>query len=111
MASRKKLTKEAKTKSDFRKSQKWRDFRKKKFDEQGGVDYITLKKLSKGFHTHHALLNVDEYSNLENEGNFLALNKQTHDLLHWALRYIKTYHSMEVIDRFYAEAKREALLR
>lgn len=110
MASRKKLTKAAKDKRSFRASEKWRSFRKRKYDDQGGKDFITLKPLTKCFHCHHGNLNADEYSNLEDEGNFLAVNKSTHETLHWCLRYVKAYHSLEVIDRLYEEVKREAVL-
>lgn len=110
MASKKKLTKEAKQKRSFRASEKWRSFRKRKYDIQGGRDWITLKPLTKCYNCHHCDLNADEYQNLEDEGNFLAVNKSTHETLHWCLRYIKAYHSMEVMDRLYEEVKREALL-
>ena len=110
MASRKHLTKAAKDKRSFRASSVWKDFRKKKMNEQSNKDFITLKKLTKCFHVHHCDLNAEEYSNLENEGNFIAINHETHKCLHWMLRYIKSYHSLEVLDRFYNEVKREALL-
>ena len=110
MASKKKLTKEAKQKRSFRASSKWKDFRKRKYDYQSGRDFITLKPLTKCFHCHHGNLNVSEYENLEDEGNFLALNKSTHETLHWCLRYVKAYHSMEVIERLVDEVRREAVL-
>lgn len=110
MASRKKLTKAAKDKRSFRASSKWKDFRKRKYDIQGGKDWITLKPLTKAFHCHHGNLNADEYENLENEGDFIALNKSTHETLHWCLRYVRAYHSLEVMDRLYEEVKREAVL-
>ena len=110
MASKKKLTKAAKDKRSFRASEKWRSFRKFKYDEQGGKDYITLKPLTKCFNVHHCDLNADEYQNLEDEANFLALNKSTHETLHWCLRYVKAFHSLEVIDRLFDEVKREAVL-
>lgn len=110
MASRKKLTKAAKDKRSFRASEKWRSFRKHKYDIQGGKDWITLKPLTKCFNCHHGNLNANEYQNLEDEDNFLAVNKSTHETLHWCLRYVKAYHSLEVMDRLYEEVKREAIL-
>ena len=110
MASKRKITKEAKSKSSFRASSVWKDFRKRKYDIQGGKDWITLRKLSKAYHTHHCNLNASEYENLENEGNFIAVNHETHKVLHWALRYVKMLHSMEIIDRLYEEIKREAII-
>jgi hypothetical protein len=47
---------------------------------------------------------------LEDDANFIALNKSTHETIHWCLRYVKAFHSMEVIDRLYAEVEREAQL-
>lgn len=110
MASKKKLTKAQKDKRSFRASSVWRDFRHKKNVEQGGLDFVTLKKLTKAFHCHHCDLNAEEYSNLENEGNFIAVNPETHKCLHWMLRYIKSYKSLEILDRFYAEVVRESKL-
>ena len=110
MASKKSLTKAAKDKRAFRQSSKWKNFRKKKYDDQGGKDFITMKPLTKCFHCHHGNLNADEYSNLEDDQNFIALNKSTHEMVHWCLRYVKAFHSMEVIDRLYAEVEREAQL-
>ena len=110
MASKKKLTKAAKDKRSFRASQKWKDFRKKKYDEQAGRDFVTLKPLTKCFNCHHCNLDADEYQNLEDEGNFIAVNKSTHDMVHWCLRYVKAYRSMEIMDRLYAEIEREAEL-
>ncbi len=55
-------------------------------------------------------MNADEYQNIEDEGNFLAINSSTHETLHWCLRYVKAYHSMEIMDRLYEEVKREAIL-
>lgn len=110
MASKKSLTKAAKDKRSFRQSSKWKNFRKKKYDDQGGRDFITMKPLTKCFHCHHGNLNADEYSNLEDDQNFIALNKSTHEMVHWCLRYVKAFHSMEVIDRLYAEVEREAQL-
>ena len=110
MASKKKLTKEAKSKRTFRNSSTWKDFRKRKYDIQGGKDCVTLKPLSKCYHTHHCNLDANEYTNLDDEGNFIAINAETHKSLHWMLRYVKSFHSLEVLYRFCEEVKREAIL-
>lgn len=110
MASKKSLTKEAKLKRSFRNTSTWKNFRKKVYDKQFGKDLITLKPLTKTFNVHHVNLNVDEYQNLEDEDMFVGLNKTSHDTVHFLLRYIKSYHSLEVLDRFYAEIAREALI-
>lgn len=58
--------------------------------KQKGIDPITKKKLCKGCNLHHRNLSADEYENLENENDFVLLNKQTHDSLHWLYRYWKS---------------------
>lgn len=97
-------------KQKFRASAKWKEFRKWKIEEQGGLDPITGSKLTKMAHCHHKDLNPENYENIENEANFCVLNQQTHKVLHWCLTQIKKYHSMEVIDRLVAELYRESLL-
>lgn len=57
--------------------------------KQGSVDLITKKKLCKGFNVHHRCLSADEYENLENEEDFVCLNKITHQMLHDIYRYWK----------------------
>lgn len=111
MASKKSLTKAAKDKRAFRQSTKWKNFRKQIYDLQGGKDMITLTPLPKGFHVHHRNLNADEYTNTEDVDNFIGLLPSLHkNVIHLLLRYIKKYHSMEVVDRLYAELKLEAKL-
>lgn len=109
MASKKSLTKAARDKRAFRQSSKWKNFRKQIYDLQGGKDMITLTPLPKGFHVHHRNLNADEYSNIEDTDSFIGLLPSLHkNVIHLLLRYIKKYHSMEVVDRLYAELKLEA---
>ena len=111
MASKKELTKAARDKRAFRASTKWKNFRQQIYHSQNGKDLITLTPLPKSFHVHHRLLSEDEYSNIENGDNFIGLLPSLHkNVIHLLLRYIKKYHSMEVVDRLYDELKLEAKL-
>lgn len=79
---------EYKKRQEFLKSKEWKDFRQKIADRDV-VDYITQSKLRKGFNVHHLSQNKDEYSDLNNEKNFISLNKKTHELLHFIYEYYK----------------------
>lgn len=92
-----------KKKRNFRASKKWREFRHKMNVKQKGIDPITRKKLIKSCNLHHRNLSAEDYENLENESDFVLLNKQTHDTLHWIYRYWKT--DPEILDRIEAELK------
>lgn len=76
-----------KKKRNFRQSKEWKDFRHQKNVEQKGIDPITKKKLYKGANLHHRNLSEDEYENLSNSSDFVMLNHQTHECLHWIYRY------------------------
>ena len=75
-------------KAKFRASKEWRQFRKRIFDKQNGKDIITGKKLYKGFNCHHLDMSADNYDKLIKE-NFIAVNKNTHETLHFLFRYYK----------------------
>ena len=36
---------------------------------------------------HHRNLNAEDYECLDNEDDFVMINSQTHDCLHWLYRY------------------------
>lgn len=110
MASRKKLNKIAKSKAKFRATEQWKTFRKWKHDEQCGLDPITGSKLPRMAHLHHKNLNAEEYTDISHEENFILLQPTTHKAIHWGLTQIKKLHSMEIIERYVAELKREAIL-
>lgn len=99
-----------KKKRSFRDSKKWKDFRKKKMLEQNNLDFITKCKLNGRWNLHHKNLNEDEYENLDNDDNFVALNKTTHDVIHWCLRYVKKNRDMSVIYNLYQEVMKESIL-
>jgi hypothetical protein len=75
-------------KAKFRQTKEWKEFRKKIFDKQGGIDIITGKKLYKGWTLHHIDMTLENYDKLDEE-NFIAINKSTHEVLHTLFRYYK----------------------
>lgn len=80
----------------FRQSKEWKEFRKRIFDKQDGKDIITGKKLYKGYNVHHLDMSAENYNQLIEE-NFIAINKQTHDALHFLFRYYQKDHT--ILDR------------
>ena len=87
-------TRDAKAK--FRATKEWKEFRKRIFDKQDGKDIITGKKLYKGYNLHHCDMSEANYDKLIEE-NFVALNKQTHEVLHFLFRYYQKDHT--ILDR------------
>lgn len=81
----KKQTAESKAKSKFRQSSKWKRFRAS-IKKTRKVDFVTEKPLLKGWQLHHANMQLGMYSNLNPE-NFYALNKTTHEIVHFLFRY------------------------
>ena len=75
-------------KAKFRASKEWREFRKIMFYKQNGKDIITGKKLYKCYNVHHLDMSADNYDKLIEE-NFIAVNKNTHEALHFLFRYYK----------------------
>jgi len=53
-----------KLKTQFRKTAKWKKFRAYMKKLCGGVDFITNKKLLKGFQLHHKDMRVENYERL-----------------------------------------------
>ena len=107
---RNKKSRNAKEKAKFRATAHWKDFRKWKYNEQGGLDPITGSKLPRLCHLHHKNLNKEDYTDISNEDNFILLQPSTHKVIHWGLVQIKKTHSMEILDRLYRELAREAFL-
>ena len=73
-------------KAKFRQTKDWKAFRKRIFDKQEGKDIITGKKLYRGYNVHHLDMSEANYDKLIEE-NFVAVNKQTHETLHFLFRY------------------------
>ena len=89
--------KNSEKKSKFRQTKEWKEFRKRIFDKQDGKDIITGKKLYRGYNVHHLDMSAENYDQLIEE-NFIAVNKQTHETLHFLFRYYQK--DPTVLDRF-----------
>lgn len=81
------LSKEQNLKSKFRSSSAWKKWRKVIYDKDEGKDFITRKKLYKGYNCHHLDLREKNYRNITDPERFISLNKMTHDMIHWAYMY------------------------
>ena len=86
-----------KKKTKFRSSVKWKKFKHFMNVEQGGLCFITHKKLLKGANLHHLDLNAEHYEDLSNPDHFAYLNKSLHDVVHTLYRYYSK--DPEVLDR------------
>lgn len=89
-------------KAKLRATKEWKAFRLKIAEKQGKKDIITGKPLRKGYNVHHLDMSAENYDKLDEE-NFIALNKQTHEALHFLFRYYQTDKSIlakfkEVLD-------------
>lgn len=69
-------------KKKFRKTEEWRQFRQDKIYEQNHLDYITGKRLLIGCNCHHLDMNVESYDDISDSSNFIALNRDTHEMIH-----------------------------
>lgn len=88
------MTKEDKAK--FRKSPKWKAFRKKIY-AVCPRDTITKKLLRRDWNLHHIDMNDKNYTDLSDSHKFTPLNKDTHEFVHWLFRLYR--HDKCVIDR------------
>ena len=73
-------------KTKFRQSYKWKRLRNRLKTERV-CDEITGDLLSTGWSLHHVDMNESHYTNITNEDNFMCLNRQTHEFLHWLLSH------------------------
>lgn len=78
-------------KEQFRKSPEWKEFRSHMAIVFNHRDYITGRKLIKGYNVHHLKVNQEPeaYCDLSNESNFIPLNSYCHKLLHYLFSYYK----------------------
>ena len=81
------MSKNQNLKSKFRSSAKWKKFRHFMNVKQGGLCYVTHKKLLKAANLHHLDLNEKHYEDLSNPENFVFINKSIHDVIHVLWRY------------------------
>ena len=78
--------KNSEKKSKFRQTKEWKEFRQKIAEKQDKKDIITGKPLRKCYNCHHLDMSAENYDKLIEE-NFIAVNKQTHETLHFLFRY------------------------
>ena len=72
-------------KEKFRKSKEWKDFRSQMAKLFNHKDYITGRRLVKGFNVHHMRTEQDEdaYCDISKQEEFIPLNSYTHKMLHY----------------------------
>ena len=110
------------TKNAFRETVIWKAFRSRfylvgsKVFKNGkekkiiNIDYLTKNKLSKRFNLHHLNLDSHFYTDLNRE-NFIPLNPQSHDCLHWFYtqsikdkdfekRFLEIVHKMQKLNNY-----------
>lgn len=111
-----------KLKDLYRETDVWKQFRKSfyisgikilkngKSKEIINIDYFTGNKLTKRFNLHHLNLDSHFYTELEKE-NYIPLNPQSHDCLHWFYtqcckdeyfedRFLRIVHKMLSMNNF-----------
>jgi len=78
-------------KEKFRKSPEWKEFRSHMAILFNHRDYITGRRLVKGFNVHHLKTDqeVESYCDISNEQNFIPLNSYCHKLLHYLFGHYK----------------------
>lgn len=78
-------------KEKFRKSPEWKEFRSRMAVVFNHRDYITGRRLVKGYNVHHLKTDqeVENYCDISNESNFIPLNSYCHKLLHYLFIYYK----------------------
>ena len=91
-----------KAKTKFRNSKAFKDHKKKKYEECGGIDKITMHKLRKRWNFHHEDLDPAHYEILND--NFLCCNNMTHKFIHWLFGYY--IKDSQILDRIKAELER-----
>lgn len=84
-------------KAKLRATKEWKSFRIKIAEKQDKKDIITGKPLRKGYNCHHLCMSAENYDKLIDE-NFIALNKQTHDALHFLFRYYQ--NDKDILEKF-----------
>ena len=83
-------------KEKFRKSKEWKEFRSRMAILFNHRDYITGKRLIKGFNLHHLKTEQtsESYCDISNEEEFIPLNSYCHKMLHYLFTY---YHKDKTI--------------
>ena len=93
-------------KESFRKSPEWSEFRTRIAELFNHQDYLTGRRLTKGYNVHHLKTgqDVEGYCDISDETKFMPLNRYSHKLLHYVFTYYRKDKSIldrlrEVLDR------------
>lgn len=84
-------------KAKLRATKEWKAFRTKIAESQDKKDILTGKPLRKGYNCHHLDMSAENYDKLDEE-NFIAVNKATHDALHFLFRYYQ--NDKDILEKF-----------
>lgn len=77
-----------KARAKFRRSKKWKEFRRQMKSVEGNRDMITGLPLRRDWNLHHLDLRVGNYDNLV-PNRFIPLNRDTHEFVHWLYKIWK----------------------
>ena len=86
-------------KEKFRKSKEWKEFRVHMAKLFNHRDYITGRRLVKGFNVHHLKTEQDSetYCDISHDEEFIPLNSYCHKMLHYLFTHYRKDNT--VIDR------------
>lgn len=100
MEAKKKRENFQKMKTKFRSSKEWKEFRQKMKNKQR-LDALTNQPLRSNFSLHHMLLDPSKYQDLSVEDNFLCLNRNSHQFLHFAYSVAKRIGKTRFLNNVY----------
>lgn len=91
---------------DFRRSEKWQNFRQTIYDLYNGKDAITGEELKEDWNCHHLCTDHTRYDDISDVTHFVPLNRITHQKIHllWDNGITKT-------EGEYADAMNDILTR
>ena len=69
-----------KSKRKFRDSKRWKEFRRKMYEESGRTCAVTGARLTRLWQLHHMDMNEEHYENLD-PGNFVCLSWNMHKVI------------------------------
>lgn len=79
--------------NDFRKSDKWKQF-KYKIRLKCSRDWITKEPLARDWNLHHLDLNTKRYDQIDDMNRFMPLNPKTHKLIHELFKLYRKDHKV-----------------
>ena len=79
-------TPEGKLRAKFRGSKAWADFKVKMKVKQHGVCAVSGTRLTKTANLHHKDLDIEHYTDISDDRNFVYLSNTAHEVVHWLFR-------------------------